>query len=80
MKLKRNMMSIVENITPKINPDYELSFAELGLLHKTAKKGYPIEAIQTAFRYGYALGQMALRAEQTKSPASVAAPTGQGHE
>lgn len=77
---RRNMIAIVERESATINHDYDLQFTELGLLHNMAKKGYPLEAISTAFRYGYILGQRALKAEQTKSPASVAAPTGQGHE
>lgn len=64
--MARNKLKIVEDIKPRLNEHYVMTCSEWVDLTDMAFLN-PCVAVSTAFYYGYALGQRALKAEKQKA-------------
>lgn len=67
---RRDIFKTAESVTENINPHYDLHADDMEKLYNMVVSGYPCEALATAFRCGYALGQRA--ANKTKKPCQCA--------
>ena len=63
----RSIQKIIDETKDKINPAYDMGFAEIQFFSDKLHNGAEIwDLISMAFRFGYAMGTRAAKAEKKK--------------